>query len=50
MTGNIKVGTLVWQREDDNAVTTKFTILYSYFVPGGKMRMLSPQHWAQTQR
>ena len=49
-TGNVKVGTLVWRWEDDNGVTTKFTIPNSYYVPNGKMRLLSPQHWAQTQR
>ena len=49
-TGNVKIGTLVWRWEDDNGVTTKFTIPNSYYVPDGKMRLLSPQHWAQSQR
>ena len=49
-TRNVKVGTLKWSWEDDQGVTTTFRIPNSYFVPDGKVRLLSPQHWAQTQQ
>ena len=48
-TTNIKTGTIVWSWEDDAGVVTKFRIPNSYYVPEGKVRLLSPQHWAQTQ-
>ena len=46
---NIKVGTLRWSWEDDHEAITTFHIPNSYYVPEGKVRLLSPQHWAQTQ-
>lgn len=46
---NVKVGTLRWKWEDDQGVITEFLIPNSYLVPDGKVRLLSPQHWAQTQ-
>ena len=46
---NIKVGTIKWHWEDDHGRIHKFTIPQSYFVPEGGVRLLSPQHWAQTQ-
>ena len=49
-TRNVKIGTLKWSWEDGQGVTTTFRIPNSYFVPGGKVRLLSPQHWAQTQQ
>ena len=48
-TTNIKVGTLKWSWEDDQGIVTTFRIPNSYYVPEGKVRLLSPQHWAQTQ-
>ncbi len=48
-TTNIKVGTLKWSWEDDQGVVTTFRIPNSYYVPEGKVRLLSPQHWVQTQ-
>ena len=42
-------GTIVWSWLDDNGVQSKFRIPNSYFVPEGKSRLLSPQHWASTQ-
>ncbi|KAI2497134.1 hypothetical protein MHU86_17395 [Fragilaria crotonensis] len=48
-TTNIKVGTLKWSWEDDQGAITTFRIPNSYYVPEGKVRLLSPQHWAQTQ-
>jgi hypothetical protein len=46
---NVKTGTLRWKWEDDQGVVTEFQIPNSYLVPDGKVRLLSPQHWAQTQ-
>ena len=37
-------GTIVWSWIDDNGVQSN-----SYYVPEGKSRLLSPQHWASTQ-
>ena len=42
-------GTLLWHWEDNQGIVTTFWILQSYYVPDGKVRLLSPQHWAQTQ-
>jgi hypothetical protein len=49
VTANVQVGTLVWTWENDEGVTTTFRIPDSYYVPSGSVRLLSPQHWAQTQ-
>ena len=46
---NIMSGTLRWKWEDDNGNVHQFKIPNSYYVPDGGMRLLSPQHWAQTQ-
>jgi hypothetical protein len=46
---NVQIGTIRWSWEDDNGVIYDFLIPNSYYVPDGKMRLLSPQHWAQTQ-
>ena len=46
---NVQVRTLNWRWEDDNGVSTTFRIPNSYYVPEGNVRLLSPQHWAQTQ-
>ena len=44
----IKQGTLLWKWEDDQGLQHKFLIPNSFYVPSGKCRLLSPQHWAQT--
>ena len=49
-TTNVKVGTLSWTWDDDNGIPHKFIIPKSYYVPQGKVRLLSPQHWAKSQR
>ena len=49
VTANIKTGTLLWSWENDDGVVTTFRIPNSYYVASGKVRLLSPQHWAQTQ-
>ena len=46
----IKTGTLLWQCEDDQGQEHKFLIPNSLFIPSGKCRLFSPQHWAQTQK
>ena len=46
---NVQVGTLRWSWEDDDGVIYNFRIPNSYYVPAGKMQLLSPQHWAQLQ-
>ena len=48
-TANVQSGTLKWKWEDDMGVKHTFLIPHSYYVPDGKVRLLSPQHWAQTQ-
>ena len=48
--GTIMVGTLRWKWCDDEGKVHKFTIPNSYYVPDGKTRLLSPQHWAKTQK
>lgn len=46
---NIKTGTLKWSWEDDNGCKHTFLIPDSYYVSEDKVRLLSPQHWAQSQ-
>ena len=46
-TTGLKRGTIVWKWEDDEGQMHKFIIPNSYFVPAGKVRLLSPQHLAQ---
>jgi hypothetical protein len=40
-------GTLLWHREDDEGVVHDTRISGSYYIPGGKHRLISPQHWTQ---
>lgn len=46
-TTGVKVGTLRWSWLDDQGIEHTFHIPKSYFVPQGKVRLLSPQHWAK---
>ena len=46
---DVKMGTLSWKWEDDEGKIHKFIIPNSYYVPKGGIRLLSPQHWAQSQ-
>ena len=48
-TVNVMTGTLRWQWADDTGAVSTFTIPKSFYVPHGKVRLLSPQHWAQSQ-
>ena len=43
-TTHVMIGTLVWRIQDDDGKTHVFRIPNSYYVPSGKMRLLSPQH------
>ena len=45
---NHKTGTLRWQWSDDSGKMHTFEIPNSYYVPECELRLLSPQHWAQT--
>jgi hypothetical protein len=47
-TMNVSIGTLQWSWDDDNGQSHTFTIPNSYYVPDGHIRLLSPQHWAQS--
>ena len=47
-TQNVKIGTIQWSWMDDNGKSHQFTIPNSYYVPEGKVRLLSPQHWAKS--
>ena len=40
-------GTIKWYIEDDTGVKHTLIIPNSYYVPQAKVRLLSPQHWAQ---
>ena len=46
---NVYKGTIVWSWTSDDGVRTKFKIPNSYYVPEGRRRLLSPQHWASSQ-
>ena len=46
---NIMTGTILWKWEDSDGRVHRFKIPNSYYVPKGEVRLLSPQHWAQTQ-
>jgi hypothetical protein len=49
-TTNVKIGTIVWRWNDNQGKHHKFVIPKSFYVPQGNVRLLSPQHWAQTQK
>ena len=46
----VKTGTLLWKWADDYGEIHRFLIPNSYCVPEGGVRLLSPQHWAKTQK
>jgi hypothetical protein len=49
-TTNVKIGTIVWRWNDYQGKHHKFVIPKSFYVPQGNVRLLSSQHWAQTQK
>jgi len=40
-------GTICWKWNDNDGNLHRFVIPNSYYVPKGKCRLLSPQHWAK---
>ncbi len=40
-------GTICWKVLDDKGIHQEIIIPNSYYVPEGRIRLLSPQHWAQ---
>jgi hypothetical protein len=46
----VKRGTMLWKWEDDEGMVHDFAIEGSYYVPESDYRLLSPQHWAQSQK
>ena len=47
---NIMKGTIQWKWCDDEGVEHKFNIPDSYYVPAAQQRLMSPQHWAKSQK
>jgi hypothetical protein len=47
-TTNVMQGTLQWKWVDDQGRTHKFTKPNANYVPQGRVRLLSPQHWAKS--
>lgn len=50
LTRNIKRGTLRWFWTDDQGRIHEHLIPNSYYSPSGGVRLLSPQHWSQTNK
>ena len=50
ITRKVMKGMLQWKWTDDDGRTHKFLIPDSFYVLHGGARLLSPQHWAQTQK
>ena len=46
---NVWMGTIEWTWDDDEGKPHTFVIPNSFYIPEGKTRLLSPQHWAQAQ-
>ena len=49
-TYEVWIGTIHWTWEDDQGQAHTMVIPNSYYVPEGRVRLLSPQHWAQTRK
>jgi hypothetical protein len=49
-TVNVLQGTIKWRWCDDSGKIFSFTIPNSYYITSGKCHLLSPQHWARTQK
>ena len=43
-------GTIHWSWEDDDGRSHDFVIPNGFYIPDGKVRLLSPQHFGQSQR
>ena len=44
---NVWQGTIHWKWDDDEGITHDMIIPHSYYIPDGKVRLISPQRWAQ---
>jgi hypothetical protein len=42
------IGTIRWKWLDDDGLEHAFTIPNSFYIPDGKVCLMSPQHWAQS--
>jgi hypothetical protein len=49
-TTEVMSGTIQWKWSDSNRLEHTFDIPGSFYVPEGKCRLLSPQHWAQAHK
>jgi hypothetical protein len=49
-TTKVMSGTIQWKWLDSNGLEHEFKIPGSYYIPDGKCRLLSPQHWVQEQK
>ena len=47
-TMDIWIGTIQWNWLDEHGRKHQFAIPNSFYIPSGKVCLLSPQHWAQT--
>jgi hypothetical protein len=47
---NVMTGTIQWKWCDDEGKMHRFTIPNSYYVPEGKVCLMSSQHWAKQQK
>jgi hypothetical protein len=47
---NVYTRTIVWGVHDDIGVEHEFVIENGFYIPDGKVRLLSPQHWAQNRK
>jgi hypothetical protein len=47
---NVWKGTIRWTWDDDEGMQHTFSIPNSYYIPEGKVKLLSPQHWVQSQK
>jgi hypothetical protein len=47
-TRQVKIGTIRLQWDDDDGARHEFKINNAVYVPGCNVRLLSPQHWAQS--
>ena len=47
---NVQMDTLIWKWQDNQGRIHKFKIPKSFYSPNGGVRLLSPHHWAQTQK
>jgi hypothetical protein len=47
---NKKIGTVQWNIQDDKGKMHTITLPGTYYIPDAEIRMLSPQHWAPSDK